>query len=84
MFITHFLVISSEWVQDPLKHLRWDLWRQYLAALTVIYCHTGLDATCFQGFEIHLLCLFIIIFSKLVVLHFILCYYYYHSKSIYL
>ena len=32
----------------------WDLLRQYLAALLVIYCSRVLHPICFQGFVIHL------------------------------
>ena len=44
----------------------------------------GLDVTCFQGSVIHLGYLLIKIISKLVVLHYILCYYYYHAQTTYL
>ena len=58
--------------------------KNYLAVLPVIYCHKGLDVTCFQGSAIHLGYLLIKIISKLVVLHYRLCYYYYHAQTTYL
>ena len=62
--------------------LRWDLSRNYLTALPVIYCCKVLHATYFQGSIIHLWYLFRIIISKLIVLRYILRYYYYYHYYI--